>query len=346
MLVHEAKEVARRWAVKEASGWPGFHGAYLAGSVSAMPADAELPQTSDIDLNVVFADGNRPPRTGKFVWGGVVLEVTVLSPEQLRSPERVLGDYHLAGPFRTWSVLLDPSGHLAALQTAVSRDFAKREWVVRRCRHARDRIVEQHRAIRAEAPLHDRIIGWVFPTGVTTHVLLTAGLQNPTVRRRYAAVRELLAERRELAFYERLLGLLGCAGVSRARVAHHLAEMTAAFDAAKAVVQTPFPFASDLSNAARPIAVDGSRELIERGLHREAVFWITVTFSRCRKALWTDAPTAWTPRFDAAYGALLADLGVASFPESRDRRRRVEAFLPDLWEAAKRIIADHPGIET
>jgi hypothetical protein len=59
------------------------------------------------------------------------------------------------------------------------------------------------------------------------------------------------------------------------------------FDTAKAVIKTPFSFASDISDAAGPIAIDGSRELIERGLHREAVFWIVVTYSRCQKVLFT-----------------------------------------------------------
>ena len=45
------------------------------------------------------------------------------------------------------------------------------------------------------------------------------------------------------------------------------------------------PAASDvdvvvITPAARPIAIDGSRELIEAGAHREAVFWIVATFAR------------------------------------------------------------------
>ena len=37
---------------------------------------------------------------------------------------------------------------------------------------------------------------------------------------------------------------------------------------AKAVVRTPYRFAADISDSARPVAIDGSRELIERGYHR------------------------------------------------------------------------------
>jgi hypothetical protein len=82
------------------------------------------------------------------------------------------------------------------------------------------------------------VLTWLFPTGVTTHVLLTAGLRNPTVRLRYLAAR-------------------GAAGAARlrpaeqGRVEQHLAAMTAVFDRAAAVATKPFPFASDITPAAQ-----------------------------------------------------------------------------------------------
>ena len=345
MLVSQAKSAARDWVIEEASRRPGFHGAYFAGSANWLPDDALLPPTSDLDLNVVFSGRGGATKRGKFVHRGVLLEVTSLSLDDIGSPEIVLGHYHLAGGFRTPSIILDPSGRLTALQAAVSRDFAKREWVRRRCEHARSRILEQLAALNASNPFHDQVIGWLFPTGVTTHVLLVAGLQNPTVRRRYVAARGLLADYGHLAFYEELLELLGCARMPRARVAHHLAALTGAFDAAKAVIKTPFPFASDISDVARPIAIDGSRELIERGLHREAMFWIVATYSRCRKVLSTDAPPARQERFDAGYRELLGDLGIASFADLQQRGEHVRALLPRLWEVSEAILAANRDVE-
>ncbi len=345
MLIHQAKSVARHWAIEEAGRLPGFHGVYFAGSTNALPDNAVLPPTSDLDLNVVFTGSNPVTKGGKFVYRGVLLEVTCLSLSQLRSPEQVLGHYHLAGGFRTPSIILDPSGHLTALQKSVSRDFAKREWVRRRCNHARSRILEQLAAMNTSHPVHDQVIGWLFPTGVTTHVLLVAGLRNPTVRRRYVAARDLLANYGELDFYEQLLELLGCAQMSSARVVHHLAALTEVFDTAKRVIKTPFPFASDISEVARPIAIDGSREMIERGLHREAVFWIVATYSRCRKVLFTDVSAALQRQFDAPYWELLGDLGIASFVDLQERGKQVRALLPQLWELSESVIAANPEIE-
>ena len=56
--------------------------------------------------------------------------------------------------------------------------------------------------------LAERAQGWVFPTGIMTHVLLVAGLRNPTVRRRYETTRDLLAEHNRLDLHERLLNVL------------------------------------------------------------------------------------------------------------------------------------------
>lgn len=77
-------------------------------------------------------------------------------------------------------------------------------------------------------------------------------------------MRELLADYGHLEFHEALLDLLGCARISQGPVEQRLAALTGAFDAAKEVIRTQFSFASDISDNARPIAIDGSLDLIER----------------------------------------------------------------------------------
>lgn len=344
LLVREAKEVARRWVMEEAAGVPGFRGAFFAGSTNWLPDDAHLPATSDLDVTVVLADPDPPEKPGKFVYGDVLLEVSYLPDERLRSPEAVLGDYHLAGGFRTPSIIADPSGRLGELQAAVSRDYARRRWVQERCEHARDNVLRHLRSLDASGPFHDAVTAWLFGTGVTTHVLLVAGLKNPTVRRRYVAARELLAEYGGLDLYEELLGLLGCARLGRGRVEEHLASLTDAFDAAKAVADAPFFFVSDISDVARPVAIDGSRELIENGQHREAVFWMVATYSRCQKLFHHAAPAGSEDRFGDGFRMLLGDLGIASFADLRRRSERVERFLPAVWEAAQTIMAANPSV--
>ena len=345
MTVAEAKAVARQWVIEEGRNTPGFSGAFYHGSTNWLPDDAPLPAASDVDVMVVLADPNPPVKRGKFRYRDVMLEVSYLPSDELHSPELILGQSHMAGSFRIPSIIADPSGRLTQLQAAVSKDYAKRRWVYRRCEHARDKVLNNLQGLNESEPFHDQVLPWLFATGVTTHLLLVAGLKNPTVRRRYVAARELLAEYGHLSFYHTLLEMLGCAEMSRRRVEQHLAALTEVFDAAKSVVKTPFPFASDISDIARPIAIDGSRELIERGDHREAIFWIVATYSRCQKVLCHDAPVGVQERFSPGYRQLLGDLGINAFADLQQRGEQLKRLLPRVWEVTEAILAANPGIE-
>jgi hypothetical protein len=343
MTVKEAKEVARQWVLEEGSKTPGFYGAFYHGSITWLPEDAALPATSDVDVMVVLSGSDSLPKREKFLYRDVLLEASYLPADSLQSPDVILGEYHMAGSFRMPSVILDPSGQLTKLQVAVSKDYAKRKWVTKRCEQARDKVL--HAGINEAAPFPDQVMAWLFPAGITTHVLLVAGLKNPTVRRRYVAVRELLAEYGHLDFYNALLELLGCAQISRACVEEHLVALTEVFDAAKAVIKTPFPFASDLSDIARPIAIEGSREMIESGYHREALFWMVATYSRCRQVLLQDTPVEMRDRFSPGYRQLLGDLGITSSADLQARLTQVKEFLPCVWEVAEASLAANSEIE-
>lgn len=344
MTVSQTREVAGEWMVQEGSRLPGFCGAYTAGSTNWLPDDAELPDASDLDIMVILSERNRAGRRGKFVYHGVLLEISYLHADQFESSDQLLSDYHLAPSFRTAKILFDPLGHLAPLQAAVSRDYHKRRWVRQRCHNARDKVLNHLRSIHREAPFPDQMMACLFAAGITSHVLLVAGLRNPTVRARYVAVRELLAEYGHIKFHGTLLELLGCARISRERVTQHVAALAGIFDAATRAIKTSFPFATDISTDARPIAIDASAELIERGYHREAMFWVGVTYSRCQKVLAQDAQADLAKSFKDGYQALVGDLGLATFRDIQRRCAKIESTLPRVCELAEGIIAGNPEI--
>ncbi len=344
MLIKYAKEIARQWVIEEASSRPDFFGAFFHGSVNYLSDDDVLPPVSDVDIMIVLSNLSPPEKLGKFLYQGVLLEVSYLSNDQIHSPEQVLGQCHLAGSFRYPSVILDSTGRLTEIQATVSTNFAKRKWVYKRCEHARERVISGCHLNEADS-LPDQVIPWLFPTGITTHILLVAGLKNPTVRRRYAAVRGLLADYGRLDFYENLLEALGCADMTRNRVERHLEALTEAFDVAKTVRNPPFSFASDLTDTARAIAIDGSRELIESGYHRDAVFWLIVTYCRCQKTLSLHEDRRMRDRFSPGFRNLLDDVGITSFGDIQQRTAKLQESLPRIWEVVETIIAVNPGIE-
>lgn len=338
MTVGHAREAARQWLLEEAPRIPGFRAAYTAGSTNWLADDASLDPASDLDIMVVTADP-QPSGRGKFLYRGTLLEASYLPFDLFQSPEAILADYHLAPSFRTTPILFDPAGSLGPVHHAVCRDYAKRRWVRRRCDHARDKV------LAALRPAPDPVMACLFAAGITTHILLTAGLKNPTVRARYVAVRTLLESCGRLSFHEDLLNLLGAAHIGPGRAARHAAALAPIFDAAAAALRTPVPFACDITTHARPIAIEGSLEFVRHDLHREAMFWVAVTQARCRQILDRDAPHALTGAMRAAYDEITADLGLATPAEIQTRRAEIERVLPRARDEAELILAANPAIE-
>ncbi|NEE02264.1 hypothetical protein [Phytoactinopolyspora halotolerans] len=336
MLVRHGKEAAATWIRETGSHLTGFAGAFHTGSTAWAQDDDVLPPTSDVDVMVVHHGPTAPAKGGKFRYGGTLLEVSFMPMDALASAESVLRDYHLAGCFRSPTVIADPSGHLTRLQHQVAAAFAQRRWVSARGNQAMNRVRAWLARMRESDPLAEQATAWLFGTGVTTHVLLVAGLRNPTVRRRYAAVRELLAEHGQLDYHERLLDLLGCARLTRAQVEHQLERLEAVFAVATQVQAPSYPFDSDITETARPTTIEGSRELIADGQHREAVFWIVASYCRCLSKL--SAAGVATSSYEPGLRALLADLGAATFHERRRRADRTEAALPELWRRAEQLM--------
>ncbi|MFE9692270.1 hypothetical protein [Micromonospora sp. NPDC005806] len=335
MRVGDARAAAVDWVWEQARRDPGIEGAFFSGSTVGLPDHAVLPASSDVDVLLV-RDGPGV-KLGKFRHRGVLLEVSGVSWAELGGPRDVLGSWVFAPFFRTDTVIVDPTGRLAAVRERVSAEWADPVWVRRRVAGVRRRIEDGLRRLDADAPLHDQVLAWLFPTSVLAVLPLVAGLWDPTVRRRYVRAREVLTGYGFGDRYPELLASLDGGGVGPGRVREHLAGLAVTFDEAARVARTPLPFRADVSVAGRPVVVDGSAELIGAGAHREAMFWIVVTYARCHAILAADAPDrarVLRPAFEAA----VADLGVSS---AADRRRRADALVWSLprWQAVVDAVA-------
>jgi hypothetical protein len=311
-------------------------GAFLHGSINWLADDAELPATSDLDVMLVLAGDEPAQKPGKFRHKGVLLEVSYLSMTDIATPEHVLGSAHLAGSFHRPGLLADPSGYLSALQREVACHYADESWVLGRCADIEAKMRRPFPSPDASFPEH--VNAWLFPTGLTTHLLLIAGLRNPTVRQRYLAVRDLLIEHGMMEVYPGLLEDLGAGGMTPQRAIAHLDTLEGAFRDAAQVISSPFFFAADISEAGYPVAIGGTRELIERGDHREAMFWLAATAVRCQQVFLQDAPGL-VARHEAGFMALLRDLGIGDRRDLARRRAAMLARLPSRWDVAREIIA-------
>lgn len=331
-----AREVAAAWAEAEGARTPGFAGAFLHGSINWLPDKAALPASSDLDVMVVLAGDEPAQKPGKFRYQGVLLEVSYLPLVEVANADQILGNAHLAGSFHRPSVLADPTGYLAALHQEVARHYAEEAWVYRRCADVAAKIRQPFPP--PGAPFPNQVNAWLFPAGLATHLLLVAGLRNPTVRQRYGAVRELLVDQGRLDVYAGLLEDLGVAAMTPSRATAHLDALEAAFVDAAQAIRSPFFFAADISEAGYAVAIGGTRELIARGDHREAIFWLAATAVRCQQIFLQDAPHL-MPRHAPGFRALLNDLNVPDRNALVARHAATVARLPECWQVAHELIA-------
>lgn len=341
MTIAAARDIARRWVATHAVGLPGYHGAFTHGSTNWLSPEAELPTGSDLDLLLVV---DHPPeqKLGKLIDHGLLLEVSYLAADALVA-DRILGLSHLAGSFALSTILDDPAGRLCELQTAVAAEYPRRVWVERRSGFVRQKILGHLDGLDASLPLEQQVVRWLFATGLTTHLVLVAGLRNPTVRKRYVAARELLSELGLRGPYPLLLDLLDPVGLHAATVTGHLDRLAAAFDDAAIALRTPVSFAADIAPAARKIAIDEGYAMCARGDHREAIFWLAATACRCQEVLRRDAPADVRARHESGFAALLTDLRVASPEAVAARSEALRAALPEVMALAAAVMVRCSG---
>ncbi len=346
MNVERAIALAREWVDTQGSRTPGFSGAHLAGGILSLPRQDPFPPYLDVDVRLLLAD---PPAEGTpeaegqdLAYQGLILECGVAGVARYRSPEAVLADPDLAGNLVVDGILADPLGLLRPLHERVARDYGRREWVRARCipmKASVDGMLEAvaraaqpgYRADRSdEQPL------WLLPSTALAFsgLLAVAHLERPTYRRSLALLRRVLTSEGRPDLHEETLRLLGYDRLDRRQVEVYLAACAAAFDLAEAVKDRWVPFDFKLQPHVRPYIVDGAREMIDEGQHREAMFWIASFLIIAHTAIQWCAPEQ-ARMSQAAVDTLTADVGLTDHDALPARVPRLRALA-----AAVSAVAD------
>jgi hypothetical protein len=303
-----AVAVARAWISDQGVRIPGFCGAHLMGSTLSMPSDAEFPSYGDLDFNIVV-EGDQPTETYNVLCNGVILEYSIVSRAQYTTPEAVLANPELAWNLAQPGVLVDHDGALTALNAAVSRQYGERRWVMARCA-AEKAIVGQFLGM-LDAAQQPADAAW----GISGCMMFLAGLlavahgAAPTHRRCLVLLRQFLQTDGYPELYEQALQLLGYAGMTQEQVESYLDRCAEAFDRVVALRGSPPMFPFKFQAHARPYVIEGAREMIRVGDHREAMYWIEGWLTFSNMALRSDAPAGELPAYQAVIDALLRDKG-------------------------------------
>lgn len=336
----DVRKTAQGWLENRLGDFPGLSGAYFSGSYLTAAEDAPWPESSDVDIVLVWREGACPPKLGKLREQGVLLEISSLEETELRDVSRVLSTHYLAYALQAGEILFDPQGRLSSLHRQVQAEYAKRKWVQARCESFYKRIREAVEGYSPQAmSFAQKVNGWAFTTAITCFPILLANLENCTVRKRYPAARRVLESYGMGDFYPRLLSLLVPKPLGRDSLLAHMDSLEETFSLACASTgpSAGYPFRRDISQEGAAVAIGGSRELLDTAHPEDAVFWMLATFARCHIILDMDNPAQSQQRLPA-FRAFLEDLGICRGEDISVRLQGLAAFLPDLEKAAGKIM--------
>jgi hypothetical protein len=345
MKVSDAKAIARAWVKERVAEVPRCWGVIFGGSINWLPEDAELGSHSDVDL-WYYVSGELDPGLGqrKILHEGLILEESYFSLEPYRDEEAILGDWAVGHHFTAPNVIHDPSGVLTRLRPRVAQRFAEPFWIRRRCENVATGVRgDLLPVLRGEAdnPFPEVIFG--FTVANITALPTIALVRPPTVRNGGVRFAEAMRALHREDLVERRLELLGSLRLGRDEVEELLRAYTRMYDRAATVVRTHFWGEFDLMPAARPCMIGGARDLIDRGYHREAVFWMYVGSVFSSIALRNDAADEWATTHRAPYESLLSTLGIGDAAGYRAKAVIAEGLLTELMVLAADIIEGKHG---
>lgn len=313
----------------------------MAGSVLQASDEEIWPESCDVDIMLVAGKGSRLKKPGKLWEKGALLEVSVIGEGELASIEHVLSTHYLAYAMSYGRILWDPEGFLQRIHQKTKGEYEQRKWVKARCASIMARIEEGCGCygVNEASSLARPVNGWAFSTGLTCFPILAAALRNCTVRKRYTAAREVLEEYGMSRLYPQLLRQLCPREVGRDALLKSLKALETTFDLAckSHGPSSGYAYRGDISPQGRPVAIGGSKELIDSHYPEEAVFWMAVTFARCHLILEMDSPEI-QKQCLASFWEFLHLLEINEITDIYKRLRGLRAFLPKLEELAELVM--------
>jgi hypothetical protein len=208
MKASEARRVARSWTSDNCEPDNRCVGAFLAGSLAALPDSHSLPVGSDIDLIVVVKDHtlSQYSHPGKIWIGSVPLEVAYCPLSGFTDAEGTLCEPNFACHFAVDTIVWDPTGQLRSTHTYVASRYVGTHYIISRLERLRDRILSDSVGFMCNAAmLSHRLIGHGMTVSGLAQLALVANLKNPTYKHSLIKAQAHLSA----DLYDSLLGFLG-----------------------------------------------------------------------------------------------------------------------------------------
>ncbi len=305
LTVGDAIIIATNWIT---SSDLTFRAAFIGGSVAYADPDSAYDPSSDVDCYLVI-DGDPPDgKIGKITVNGVLLDVSWMPWAQL---EHATSNAVFSSLPHHGRIISDSSGDLSRLKQDIDSTFGTPESIALRLEDMRSRIRPLTSPVnQAQLAPPEQVMNWLFPATLATHIPLIKACAPLTVRKRFIAAKKVMMA----ADYEQLLALYGFEHVSQEQAQDWLNDTATLFDHTAPLAADSSRFwASDIKADAREISIGGSQQLIDTELHREALYWIIATRTRCLTVM-NDANVDTSP-FIRTFNDMALSLGILTAPQ-------------------------------
>lgn len=310
LTVGEARAIATRWI--DTSPLP-FIAGFIGGSAAYADENSLHEPASDVDCYLVVEGSPPEGKIGKINISGLLLDVSWIPWATIEDAET---DAIFASLLHFGQVISDKNGRLTAVKQEIDSNFHLPTQVAGRLESIRRKIRRGLPVDTINLAPPEQVMNWLFPATLATHIPLIAACVPLTVRKRFVAAKHVMAP----AAYEGMLTLFGFDSVTHDQAQNWLNETATLFDSTTAIASgSKRPWASDIQQDARCIAIGGSQQLIDSGFHREALYWIIATSARCLVAR-ADAEDN-SGMFQASFEAMLDTMGLRQ-AESLSRRNQ------------------------
>lgn len=359
MKVFQAKQAAKDWVVEHMASYPDFAGAYLFGSTMSKGDEEEFSQTSDLDVGVVleresFGELGTPQY---LLHRGVLLNVAHHRRSGYRNLAALLASSHgiiALEHFVRPVILFDPMGDLARLREEVSLSFRNESVVRLRCTRIRELVLRRldtkvssrdHSPQAYACSLYPQI-GWFFYMTMpfAAQIPSMANLGGMTTRKGFVASGKLLNQLGRPDLQRAILEAMGVHDLTEAEARAALDHLQSAFDYAVTVIRTPFFGDGDTKPICRPMVIDGAREVLDAGFHREIAPYIVCMAVLMQNTIDLDGDPGQAAAFRARLETILERLGVSSSYDVEAKADRTRELLPAIMALSEEIIAGHPDI--
>jgi hypothetical protein len=341
--VREARQIAKDWVDAQAPNIPNYYGAFLIGSILWKDDDDPFPPASDVDIRIVLdIDPDELMSMTELgqkhdLYQGITIDSGFNPIQDINTPEQILENYFYASSFSVPNILSDPSGQLSKIQKAVSEQFTKKKWVIKRIDGMKELAISSLNSLKSSVvmdcgePLFFALIS-------IAQIPALADLRDPTTKKCLVVFQELMKTHGKQELHKSALEFLGCRSMDQGEVLRHYQDLSSIYGRAVEINQSPGIYNDYFNELARAALLDSLWEMVTAGFHRETMFGIIALRACCRAIFLQDAVEEEQVQHEQQYQKFLAELGLRSKDDLQQRAEDGRRLLDEVMQVALEIV--------